>query len=195
VPDSLTVVKVGGSLFDLPDLASRLMDWLHDQGPVLLVPGGGAMADAVRSLDRQHRLGEEAAHWLALRAMSLNAHILASLLPSATVVRSVEESWPRIQAGQIPVLNAHAFAAADERRPGSLPHSWAVTSDSLAARVAVVAGARRLFLLKSADIPPTVSWTEAGRRGWVDAFFAEIARRAPGMEIRTINLRGPAPAP
>ena len=63
---SLSVFKVGGSLFDLPDLGQRLA-WLAEAqlSTVLLVPGGGPTAEIIRNLDRRHRLGEEAAHWLA----------------------------------------------------------------------------------------------------------------------------------
>src|SRR5262249_34902973 len=75
------VVKVGGSLYDWPDLAGRLQDWLGQPSErrVLLVPGGGVTADVVRDLDQRHALGEERAHWLALHALALNAHFLAAL--------------------------------------------------------------------------------------------------------------------
>src|SRR5204862_6165233 len=77
----LVVVKVGGSLYDLPDLGPRLAAWLRTLvGPVLLVPGGGAMADAVRHLDRYHGLGAEISHELALRSLTMNAWFLAALL-------------------------------------------------------------------------------------------------------------------
>src|ERR1051325_5490791 len=82
------VVKVGGSLFDLPDLRQRMQRFLGDLDAqrVLLVPGGGAAADVVRALDRVHGLGEEASHWLALQAMSVNARFLGALLPEAPLV-------------------------------------------------------------------------------------------------------------
>src|SRR5262245_39135000 len=85
------VVKVGGSLFDLPDLGPRLLRWLADLGEphVLLVAGGGALVDAIRTVDRVQRLGEEKSHWLALRAMTLNGYVLADLLPGAQVVTSL----------------------------------------------------------------------------------------------------------
>ena len=45
----MIVVKVGGSLFDHPRLASGLRAYLHSLAPqeVLLVPGGGPFAEAV----------------------------------------------------------------------------------------------------------------------------------------------------
>src|SRR5437763_14345584 len=78
----LTVVKIGGSLYDLPDLGPRLRDWLLTltASKVLLVPGGGPTADVIREFDRVHGLGEQVAHDLALRSLTLNAWFLAELL-------------------------------------------------------------------------------------------------------------------
>jgi aspartokinase-like uncharacterized kinase len=184
-----TVVKVGGSLFDWPDLGPRLRGWIAGLSrlDVLLVPGGGPAADVIRDLDRRHGLGAEKSHWLALRAMSLNAHVLAGLLPGSSVVESVRETL----AGPT-ILDAHAFCRADERdHPAeALPHAWAVTSDSVAARVAVAAGARELILLKSLTIPPDFGWDEAARNGYVDAAFAGVVRAA-ALEVRSVNFRSP----
>ena len=92
------VVKVGGSLFDWPDLGPRLRQWLAANAPreVILVPGGGPTADVIRTLDRTHGLGDEAAHWLALRAMAVNAELLAALLPGAPAFPGpVSNPFPR----------------------------------------------------------------------------------------------------
>jgi aspartokinase-like uncharacterized kinase len=183
MPSAPIVVKVGGSLFDLPDLGPRLGQWLTTlaKPEILLLPGGGPTADLIRDLDRTHHLGEEAAHWLALQALSLNAHFLARLLSPFAQPVVIEEPdvcdslW---RNGRLPILDAHRFARADEGRPGCLPHRWSVTSDSVAARVAVVAGASQLTLLKSATLPEGIDWAEAGRRGFVDAYFAEALRSA-----------------
>jgi aspartokinase-like uncharacterized kinase len=164
------VAKVGGSLYDWPDLGPRLRAWLDALRPVeaLLVPGGGPTADVIRALDCYHALGEEAAHWLALHALSLNGRFLQSLLPGITIV------------------DAFDFARQDEGRPDALPHTWDVTSDSIAARVAEVTGARRLVLLKSADFPEGIDVHKASRRGLVDAYFT----RAHGnVEVYALNIR------
>jgi len=186
------VVKVGGSLFDLADFGPRLERWLAGQLclTLVLVPGGGSTAEVVRHQDRQHGLGEEAAHWLALRAMTLNAHFVAALLKDRRPVVSGDvAAWPsHWRHGQLPVLDAHAFAQADERQPDHLPHCWDVTSDSVAARVAVVARARQLILLKSVTISPTMRWDDAARAGVVDPCFASIVAQA-GLDVAVVNFR------
>lgn len=190
MPGPTTVVKVGGSLFDLPDFGPRLRRWLDQllHNDFLLVPGGGPTADVIRDLDRLHRLGEETAHWLALRALALNARFLADLLPRALVIDDPRE-WA---AGCINILDPFAFNRRDEREHAreALLHSWEATSDAVAARVAVVAGARRLILLKSVTIPERLSWDEASRRGFVDRAFPDVVRSAPAsLEVRAVNLR------
>jgi aspartokinase-like uncharacterized kinase len=189
-----TVVKVGGSLLGWPELRPRLRRWLStlDANEIILVPGGGTTADVIRDFDRAHGLGEENAHWFALRSLSLNAHVLAALLPSGEVVDDLTACSRCWIDGRMPVLDAHAFAVADEGRPGCLPHVWDATSDSVAARVAVVAGAGSLILLKSVRIPDSVAWDEAGRRGWVDPAFAGVLRQAPRLQVRAVPLRDPA---
>jgi aspartokinase-like uncharacterized kinase len=189
-----TVIKVGGSVYDLSDLTPRLcrcLDALRSR--LLLIPGGGDTAEAVRTLHRRHGLSEEVCHWLALRALSVNAHFLAGLLECAAVVEDLAQSPAVWHEGRLAVLDPFAFARADEARPGRLPHTWAVTSDALAARVAVVTGARRLVLLKSVTIPEGMSWQEAGRRGFVDEAFASVVGAAAGLEVRAVNLRADLP--
>jgi aspartokinase-like uncharacterized kinase len=190
------VVKVGGSLYDLPDLGQRLQRWLSTHAPphVMLIPGGGPTADVIRTLDHRYALGEHKAHWLALRAMTLNAYFLADLLDRATVVGSVEACgrvWDNLG---LPVLDAFAFAERDEAQSGHLPHSWDVTSDALAARVAQVLQARQLVLLKSVSFPEGLDWVEAGRQGWVDRAFAQVLGQAElagstTLRVRVVNLR------
>ena len=166
------VVKVGGSLFDRPDLGPMLQRWLERRGGrCLLVPGGGPMADVVRSYHRTHRLPEVDSHWLAIRAMSINANLLETIVGGGAVV-----------------VDALAFCQLDEDRPGSLPHTWRVTSDAIAARIAEVRGAK-LVLLKSVELPAGISWSEAAERGLVDSFFGEVVERA-ALEVEWVNFRG-----
>lgn len=162
----MIVAKVGGSLYDDPRLGPGLRAWLTEQPePVLLVPGGGGFADAVREIDRVHALGEETAHWLAIRALGLAAEFL------------------RVIVGPVSVLDCHDFF----RRHDLTPHTWAVTTDSLAAAAAGHLGARALVLLKSVDVPP-VPWAEAAANGWVDAHFPTAVRGA-AFAVAAVNFR------
>jgi aspartokinase-like uncharacterized kinase len=172
-PRPRIVVKVGGSLYDLPDLRTRLRLYLATlaDADLLLVPGGGPTADVVRGLDRVHSLGEGKSHWLALRALTLNGHFLHALLPEFEVSADVLAPRPRM------IVDMHAFALADEEREESLAHRWDVTSDSLAVRVAHVTAAREIILIKS--VPWLGDIESAARAGHVDASFLDTLRRQP----------------
>jgi aspartokinase-like uncharacterized kinase len=150
------------------------------------VPGGGPSADVIREYDRLHQLGEERAHWLALRVLQLNAHFLAELLGGVPVVDGPEECG--VAPGSRAILDAHTFARSDETRPGRLPHTWKATSDSLAARAARVGGAARLVLLKSVSLPSSVaSWSEAAQLGLVDPLLAQVV--GTELQVSVVNLR------
>ena len=183
-----TVVKVGGSLFDLPDLRERLRAFLIrlDDPNVLLVPGGGGAADVIRELDRVHHLGEEASHWLAIEALSLNTQWLQVLLPELTIVADIPIGTN--STGPF-VLQPLPFFRADEGRADHLPHRWEVTSDSLAVRAAVLFKAPELILLKSVAWEGS-DWSAAARAGVVDGYFARAIQQAPAdLTIRVVNLR------
>jgi aspartokinase-like uncharacterized kinase len=187
-PTSPVVVKLGGSLFDLSDLCHHISAYVNElAAPVLLVPGGGAIVDAIRDLDRRHSFGEETSHWLSLRAMSVNAHMVSNLIAGSEVVQDLAEfdlSWTN---GKIAIMDAFAFARGDEGKPGSLPHSWSVTSDSIAARVAVVIGATKLVLLKSVEWQSNADWHAAEEQGVVDSQFKNVI--TPRISVRVVNFR------
>jgi hypothetical protein len=110
---------------------------------LVVVPGGGAFADEVRRADRRFALGDSAAHWMAILAMDQYGYLLADLAPGSTIVRRRSELTP----GRLNVLLPSAWVL----RADPLPHSWDVTSDSIAAWFARILGARRLMLVKHAD--------------------------------------------
>jgi aspartokinase-like uncharacterized kinase len=124
------VVKVGGSLLAHErhlDAVLAAVAAAARHVRLLIVPGGGPFADAVRALDRRIGLSDDAAHWLAILAMDQYAHVLTDRLD-----------------GRVPVLAPSKWL----READPLPHSWDVTSDSIAAWVAGQVGARRLVLVK-----------------------------------------------
>ena len=121
----MIVVKVGGSLFDHAGLGPALREFVAGLAPadVLLVPGGGPVADAVRELDRVHGLGEEASHWLALRSLDVTAELLLSLtspLEGEVAADSRRESARRVGGDTLPParsLPPHPSRKASRRPP------------------------------------------------------------------------------
>jgi len=152
------VVKVGGGLLGAElDAASpgrqtlaRVMDTLGALAAtrrLVVVPGGGPLADAVRAADARQALGESEAHWMAVLAMEQMAHLLTAGHAGQAGARLADDAaslWAALDAGRLAVLAPyHWLRAADP-----LPHSWAVTSDSIAAWFAGELGAPRLVLVK-----------------------------------------------
>jgi 5-(aminomethyl)-3-furanmethanol phosphate kinase len=131
-PGKALVVKVGGSLFSE---AERIIAALTEsRRPLLLVPGGGPFARLVRSL----HLPDDPAHWMAVLAMDqFGWYLAAGGLPVTHDLR-----LPRRVEILLP------YRVMRERDP--LPHSWDVTSDTIAAWVASELGLD-LLLLKSVD--------------------------------------------
>lgn len=182
----LRVVKLGGSLLEWPPLVPRLRLWRESQAPVrdVFVVGGGRLADAIRAIDREQRLGDETAHWLAIRAMSIAARVVASLLPEMTLVSNPNE----VAMAEAPfpvVLDPREFLEQDALTADPLPADWSATSDSIAARLACRLEAAELVLLKSRS-PEATDCSGAAREGYVDPFFP---RPAEDLTVRWVNLR------
>ncbi|WDI42366.1 amino acid kinase family protein [Bremerella sp. P1] len=194
------VWKLGGSLFDLPDLAERirrLHDALSPALPVVIIPGGGAFADAVRKMDQVHRLDPLDSHHLALDAMRLSASLVAGLLKQNAVTdlktqRESIEAWARAQ--REPALQVwdvidswNTLLPEVEEAYGPTPADWRLTSDSIAATLAAHWGAEELVLVKSIDRPMESSWELRAKVGAVDKVFPQIAPHV--QRIEWVNLR------
>lgn len=185
------VIKLGGSLLEREGLASWVRAWLARQ-PVaenLLVVGGGRLADVLSEADRLHGVGEEASHWLCVRAMQIHAELVASLLGEAVLVRSIRGFLvPRRRSPGLAVVDPWIFLHEEEPQlvEEPLPASWEVTSDSIAARLAQVVSAEELVLLKSALPPPPHTLAAAAAAGYVDRYLPYAAvTLAP---VRSVNL-------
>jgi aspartokinase-like uncharacterized kinase len=171
------VVKIGGSLIDSP----YLRGWLEllaarGGGRVVIVPGGGPFAVAVRAAQARWQFNDAAAHQMALLAMAQYAHLLMSLCPQLQPATSRPEIDRMLQAGRVPVWLPVAMAA----DAGDISKSWEVTSDSLALWLAGQLGAHRLVLVKwPAPDSAAISAQECVYRGVVDVAFPSLLRRWP----------------
>jgi aspartokinase-like uncharacterized kinase len=162
-----TVVKVGGAALGSP------IEILGD-GRTLIVPGGGPFADTVRAVDSRFHIGDDAAHWAAILAMDQYAYALAALVRGARIVHGPDDPV----SGGLPILAPFAWLRAVD----PLPHSWDVTSDSIAAWVAHAVGAKRLLLVKPVDQGPDL----------VDRYFGCVRG---DLDVRVIGVGALASAP
>ena len=161
----LTVIKLGGSHAFAPHLRGWVDAIARCAGRIVVVPGGGPFADAVRAAQPKMGFGDDAAHRMALLAMEQYGCALASLEARFALADSRAAIEGALDAQQVPVwLPTRMVLAASE-----IPWSWDVTSDSLAAWLAGVLGASRLLLVKHAAA--RMDAQDLAARGIVDPAF------------------------
>ena len=170
------IVKLGGSLSHDP----RLPRWLQmlaevGGGRVLVVPGGAAFADAVRSAQEQWHFDDLTAHNMAVLAMAQTAHLLHALEPRLVLVSDEAGILRALHAGQTALWMPPQMLLRDA--PDMLT-SWEVTSDSLALWLARRLNAERLVVVKACTVPADLTLGELTARGTVDARFQQWASEA-----------------
>ncbi len=147
---SMWVVKIGGSLLGSPELARWLELFVKfSDGKVIIVPGGGLFADAVREAQAQSNLSDPVAHKLAVLAMDQFGLLLAGMNPGLATASSELEIAERTWQHRGIVWLPSKMVLADD----TIPKNWQVTSDSLSAWLANKIGAEQLVLVKSRQLP------------------------------------------
>ena len=187
----VTVVKVGGSLFESAELPRRLRAWLaaeaaaHPDTHFVLVVGGGKLVDAIREIDARTPLGDERAHWICVGLMDVTAGLVAAMLPDLVIVDEFTMLEHRLSEPGVTLLRPTEFLRQVEPASAGtrLPSEWTVTSDAIAGRLAVVLRAEELVLLKS--VPPPMSdnhhdWLEQlAAANYIDAFLPKLSDELP----------------
>jgi 5-(aminomethyl)-3-furanmethanol phosphate kinase len=143
----LAVVKLGGGLARTPGALARAaaaIEKAAQRRRLLVIPGGGVLADAVRLAERELALTPTAAHWMAILAMDQFAYAIASAIPGSRVVHDAAEIQDALADSVVPVLAPYRWMLAAD----VLPHGWQATSDSIAAFIAGALDAECLVLLK-----------------------------------------------
>jgi len=115
------VIKLGGSLY--PHVASIIKVIKDSKRPCLIVPGGGAGADLIRT----QNLSDQAAHWMAILAMEQYGWYLSEFGISVQQPHSYSLMIPTDQR----ILLPYQYLREVDSLPDALPHSWDVTSDSI----------------------------------------------------------------
>ena len=126
----MILIKLGGSLIQSARrIVKDLIEYTNSiDETIIIVPGGSIFADTVRKVDP----GKESAHWMAILAMEQYGYYLADGT-GAQLIDSLEIPYK----GTYILLPYRILKEKDE-----LPHTWDVTSDTIAAWIAVQLGAR-----------------------------------------------------
>lgn len=193
---SFRVIKIGGSLLQRAGLLADLQCWQSALSEPMInvwIIGGGSVVDAIRDQDCMQGLSDSTAHWSSIKAMDANAAAFARRCPGWRITDAPEEIFqtthehPNLATGQrwsetnqsVPqnwVLQTHRWMKkADSQLEAHhlLPHSWGVTSDSIAAWVAIQIRASQVILLKSCQVP-TATVPELARLGIVDSYLPAL---------------------
>lgn len=176
------VLKIGGSTAESGRLKKILAIVRRARRPVVVVPGGGPFADAVREMQSALGLLDDVAHGMALQAMHQMGDVFCALeprlVPEETLL-GIASAWRR---QRIPVWRPSPMCAGDR----TIPRDWTVTSDGLAARLAERLGNAELLVVKSCRVRPAATAKVLAQQGIVDPVFADIVARA-GLHWRVIG--------
>jgi aspartokinase-like uncharacterized kinase len=132
----MIVIKLGGSLIHRArELVKEIIEYSNATGEkILIVPGGAIFADTVRKVN----VSQENAHWMAVLAMEQYGYYIAE----GTRAKLVDSL--NIDEGVSILLPYNLLKNKDE-----LPHTWDVTSDTIAAWAAWKLKAR---FIKATDV-------------------------------------------
>jgi aspartokinase-like uncharacterized kinase len=167
------IVKLGGSLLGSPELSQWLdLFACHGDGNIVIVPGGGIFAEAVRESQKLSGSSDAVAHRMAVMAMDQYGVLMAGLNPALVTAVSeleiAERSWQHRAIVWLPSTMVNA----DE----NIPKNWQVTSDSLAVWLAVKLNAEHLILVKSKKPKiDQISIERLMKDGIVDEHFGDFA--------------------
>ena len=166
--DRLCVVKLGGSYA----FSSQLNDWLGAlaacAGEVVVVPGGGPFADAIRAAQPRMGFDDQAAHQMALLAMDQYGCALASLGNGLIRASSLAALRRAVSEAKVPIWSPTRMVPTAK----DVPACWNVTADSLAAWIAGKLRAKRVLLVK--QVTPSGSCVSADdlvAQGLIDPAF------------------------
>lgn len=197
------VVKIGGSLSRGSDLNAlcREIARLGEHYRLLVVPGGGGFADQVRKSCRKYALDDTTAHHMALLAMDQYGYLLGRLIGGSSLSADVRTVPDAVERGRAAVLLPSSLIL----QADPLPHSWEVTSDTIAAWLSQRINCPRLILLKDVDgllaageeggspaglIPNLTAKQLSGHNGGVDAYLSRFLA-GTHLDIWIINGRHP----
>ncbi|MFW9946130.1 MAG: hypothetical protein ACFFDX_04805 [Candidatus Odinarchaeota archaeon] len=145
------IFKISGKILDnskhLINTIAQLTQLYEDNilQKIILIPGGGTLANFVRNLYLEFKIDDELAHWIAIYSMNFNGLELQLKFPHLEIIEDFEflKNEKRIFSIFLPYKYLRLI--------DPLPHSWDVTSDSISLYCAHKLGLNECFLIKDVD--------------------------------------------
>jgi len=145
------IFKIGGKILEnsknIESTISQLTQ-LYEENilqKILLIPGGGSYANFIRKIDEELKLGVDLAHWMAVYSMNYNGIELNRKYPRLECIEELEKFQDAKK--MFCVFLPYNYL----RKNDTLPHSWDVTSDSIAHYIAYKLHLNRCFLIKDVE--------------------------------------------
>jgi len=144
---NIHLIKIGGSLaYYVKPLLNKLKSFSSKENKILVVPGGGMFADVVRDLDRDVKLSNRGSHRLALMAMDMMGVYFSDVSHIMTVDSLYDAKVALRDRNIVILLPSKVVLSTDE-----LPHSWEVTSDSIALYIGKLLKLKRVIVVTDVD--------------------------------------------
>ncbi|MCK4286070.1 MAG: hypothetical protein KAX18_07695 [Candidatus Lokiarchaeota archaeon] len=139
------IFKIGGKILEnFEDLNSTIsqLTKIFKNGQIqkiILIPGGGSLANFIRKVYSELKFTEELGHWMGVISMNYNGIELGKKFSDLNTIEDINRL--RKLDKVICIFLPYQFL----KESDNLPHSWDVTSDSIT-----------LFLAKELEIPHCV---------------------------------------
>jgi len=156
--EDIILVKLGGKILSNQKYLHSTLDQFETLlyqkkilKKVLLLPGGGNYANFVRKIDQKLSINEDLAHWSAILAMNWNGAELHDKVENSNLISKFSKLKKKLNDERI-LRNFLIFQPLDFlMETDELPHTWDVTSDSIALYLAYKLELNRCFLIKDID--------------------------------------------
>ncbi|MHA2287608.1 MAG: amino acid kinase family protein [Promethearchaeota archaeon] len=145
------IFKIGGNILEnsshIESTISQLIKLFEENilHKILLLPGGGSYANFIRKIDAELDLGDDLSHWMAIYSMNYNGKFLNRKYPKLECIEDLKDF--RDSNKILCIFLPYNFLHEND----TLPHSWDVTSDSIAFYIAHQLHLKNCFLIKDIE--------------------------------------------
>ena len=151
MPHKVAVFKIGGKILeDYKNLECTIsqLKKLYDDNTlqkIVIIPGGGSYANFIRGIDKKLVLGDDLAHWMAIFSMDYNGKELNRIFPEIECFDDFKNT--QLAKRIFCIFLPYSYL----RKKDELPHSWDVTSDSIAIYIANKLNLNDCYLIKDIE--------------------------------------------